>query len=106
MASIHLQIQQQLIKLEQLLKAQELWQEFPPSSEELSSDKPFAVDTLRLEQWLQFIFIPRFQALLEANLPLSQKMAIAPYAQEAFKNYAQPTAEIEQLLEEMDGLFN
>ncbi|CAG9296049.1 YqcC family protein [Celerinatantimonas diazotrophica] len=106
MASIHTQLQQYLIKLEGLLKANDLWQDSQPSIIALSSTKPFALDKLSLEQWLQFIFIPRFQVLLDEQLPLPSKVAVAPYAQEVFKDYAQSTAEIEQLLEEIDELFS
>lgn len=106
MASIYIELNHLLLELERLLKERGLWQSVAPSPKALSSTKPFALDSLQLEQWLQFIFIPRFRVLLDEQLPLPSKMAIAPYAQEVFKNYAQSTTEIEQLLEEMDGLFS
>lgn len=98
-------LRSQLFLLEQHLKAAQLWQSHHPSAEQLASQQPFAIDTLSIEQWLQFIFIPRFHSLLDAQVPLPKSMSIAPYAEEAFKEYHQPTDEILQLLKEMDALF-
>ena len=56
-----------LFELEEILKAAGLWSAVTPSQEALASQQPFACDTLAFEQWLQFIFIPRLQALLKTN---------------------------------------
>lgn len=75
------QIAELLTELEQVLKAAELWASEPPHPEKLLSSQPFARDTLDFEQWLQFIFIPRFQQLIEQQAPLPQNMAVLPMAQ-------------------------
>ncbi|GAA0815849.1 YqcC family protein [Colwellia asteriadis] len=71
--------------LTQALKAQHLWQDIPPATEKLKSKLPFCVDTLFFEQWLQFIFLPKMQHLLNENLPLPSSISLSPMAEEAFK---------------------
>ncbi len=48
-----------LDELEVRLRAAQLWQATPPSSQALVSQEPFAVDTLLPHEWLQWIFLPR-----------------------------------------------
>ena len=69
-----------LFELEELLKAAGMWSAVTPSQEALASQQPFACDTLAFEQWLQFIFIPRLQALLKTNT-LPPTMQIQPMAE-------------------------
>jgi len=52
-------IAERLIDLEAELRQLNLWAADPPTPEALASEQPFAVDTLALEQWLQFIFFTR-----------------------------------------------
>ena len=73
-----------LIELETELKQQGLWAAIWPDSTALQSTLPFCYDTLPLEQWLQFIFLPRMQALLDAKQTLPANIAILPIAQLAF----------------------
>ena len=62
-----------------------LWQEQQPAPEALASVEPFAVDQLSFTQWLQFIFIPRMNQLIETESPLPQSCSIAPMAEPSFK---------------------
>ena len=55
-----------------------------PTDAQLASRLPFCVDTLRFEQWLQFIYIPRLTGLLASDLPLPAKSGVAEMAEEAF----------------------
>ena len=48
----------QLIDLEAALRQLNLWSDEAPSQEALSSEQPFAMDSLEFEEWLQFIFLP------------------------------------------------
>ena len=70
--------------MEQELKKLALWEGLPPSPEALASTTPFCMNTLRLSQWLQWIFIPRVRAIIDqgAELPVGANMR--PYAEEAF----------------------
>ena len=40
----------------------------------------------QLENWLQFIFLPRMQALLDARLSLPAKISVLPIAEQAFSH--------------------
>ncbi len=66
------------------LKRQDLWRDEPPPVKALDSNQPFCVDSLRLEEWLQFIFIGRMEAILDRDAPLPETCAIEPYAEEQF----------------------
>ncbi|NKF50233.1 YqcC family protein [Shewanella sp. WXL01] len=99
----HQQVQQQLVELESLLKSQQLWSTQAPSAQALASSAPFACDTLALEQWLQFIFIPKMTALIEAGLPLPSNMAIAPMAEHVWDGITERKALI-QFIAQLDAL--
>lgn len=78
------QIQSLLDALERELKQLELWSLVQPDEQALQSRLPFCVDTLRFEQWLQFIFIPKMQLLLDTASPLPTKIALLPLAEQVF----------------------
>lgn len=78
------QIQSLLDALERELKQLELWLLVLPDEQALQSRLPFCVDTLRFEQWLQFIFIPKMQLLLNSASPLPTKIALLPLAEQVF----------------------
>lgn len=92
------QVAEQLIDLERILRTMNLWSRERPSEEALASDQPFCVDTLRFEQWLQFIFIERMTLIVKNELPLPEKSGLAPMAEEYFRAAPDsPTALIRQL---------
>lgn len=87
-----------LARVEREMRALSLWEEIPPSPERMASDVPFCHDTLEFTQWVQWIFVPRFRALLEGDLPLPTACAISPAAEIALADFAQdPGALIEYL---------
>lgn len=98
------QVRQHLIDLQVVLTIHHFWEATPPSAEALASDQPFGVESLTPTQWLQWIFIPRMNALLDANAPLPRNFAVTPYLEEAMKeceHLAQicaPLAALEKLL--------
>ncbi|NMH59721.1 YqcC family protein [Alteromonas sp. MYP5] len=63
------------------MKHRGLWSNKRPSAAALASTEPFACDSLSFNQWLQFIFIPRFKALILNHRPLPATIAISPAAQ-------------------------
>lgn len=83
--SIYQQSYQHLQQLQQVLQQLNLWQSQPPSAEAFASTEPFAIDHMSPEQWLQWIFIPRMQALIEAEGELPSQIAISPYIEEGLK---------------------
>lgn len=76
-----------LIDLEAELRQRGLWQATPPPAAALASHQPFCVDTLRFEQWLQFILITRLYSLIERSETLPGHSAIAPMAEEMWQSY-------------------
>ncbi|MCG3169407.1 MAG: putative protein YqcC [Pseudomonadales bacterium] len=66
-----------LPELEVELRARDLWSAHAPPPQALASTQPFCVDTLAFEQWLQFVFLPRVEALLAAGAALPAGCAIA-----------------------------
>ena len=74
-----------LVAVANELHAMGLWQEQNPAPQALASVEPFAVDQLSFTQWLQFIFLPRMEQLIETESPLPQSCNIAPMAEESFK---------------------
>ncbi|MEZ3186575.1 YqcC family protein [Pseudomonas sp. LM13] len=78
-------IAQQLLLIERELRTLDLWSAEPPSPEALASVEPFCVDTLRFEQWLQWIFLPRMKAIVEADHPLPQASGICAMAEVVYR---------------------
>ncbi len=96
-----------LNQIEQELKTLDLWSDSSPTAAALASTQPFCIDTLSLPEWLQFVFLPRMHALIEAQHPLPQRCGIAPIAEEHFKqqplNFNQQ-AQIERLLSQLQTI--
>ncbi|MBU3825628.1 MAG: YqcC family protein [Candidatus Oceanisphaera merdipullorum] len=93
--------------IENELKALSWWQAVPPSAEDLASTLPFAVDTLSLAQWLQFVLLARLRDMLAAGMPLPTEISVYPVAQESFAGLSEDTrglmAAIAQLDEALTG---
>jgi len=86
-----------------------LWEASPPSQDALSSQQPFCIDTLEFTQWLQWILIPRLEAILKTNIPLPDSSSIHPYAEEALNRCSDSTqliAHIKQLDNALSGEIN
>ena len=90
-------------ELETAMKEQGLWAEQAPSHEALSSTQPFCLDTLAFEQWLQFILIPQFNAMLDNPMALPSSCCILPMATEVFKGRS--LLDVLSLLKKIDALF-
>lgn len=71
----------------EVLQQANLWQLEEVEAEKLLSSAPFCCDTLRFEQWLQFVFLPKMDQLLCANAPLPKNIAIAPMAEIHFGSH-------------------
>ena len=98
-------IAERLIDLEAELRQLNLWAADPPTPEALASEQPFAVDTLALEQWLQFIFLPTLYQLLDSGAALPARCAIAPMAEETWGKRQLPIARLITTLQELDRLI-
>ena len=95
----------QLIDLEAALRQLDLWSDTPPSQEAMSSEQPFAMDSLEFEEWLQFIFLPTLYEVLGSGSALPERCAIAPMAEETVGKKTLPTEALISTLRELDRLI-
>ncbi len=95
-----------LEELEEELKRLSLWQGDsgrPPEAAFLSAT-PFFMDTMEFHEWLEYVFIPRLNALERREL-LSLKVVIAPYAIEVYRGQWTRYAALIRLLKSIDAFF-
>ncbi|GKX63562.1 YqcC family protein [Pragia fontium] len=95
-----------LTKVEQLMHQQDLWSLTPPELSAFDSQEPFSIDTMSPEEWLQWVFVPRMRAVIEAHQPLPARIAIAPYFEEAFNPRPEDHQELIDTLKSIDALLN
>lgn len=96
---------QQLLLIERELRALGWWEAQAPDMHALSSQQPFCVDTLAFEQWLQWVFLPRMQQLLEAGAALPSVCGIQPMAEQVYVGQAEKARMLIKLLGEFDQLM-
>jgi uncharacterized protein YqcC (DUF446 family) len=105
--SNHEQVGLALQSLQQVMSNLGHWSESGISINALASQQPFCLDTMNFSQWLQFVFIPNIQALINANqiLPrLAKGQGIEPMAIEFYKN-TQADRDIPVLIRQLDTLL-
>ncbi|MFJ4433083.1 YqcC family protein [Pseudomonas sp. NPDC089395] len=100
-----LDIADHLLLIERELQVQGWWGDEAPSAEALASTVPFAVDTLRFEQWLQWIFLPRMKIIIELGHPLPSASGILIMAETVFVDRPEQSRELRRLLAEFDQLI-
>ena len=93
-----------LLELEAEMRKLDWWEEEKPPAEALNSQQPFCVDQLSFEQWLQWIFLPRMQDIIETNKPLPPQSAIFEYAEECLRHHGNRPAHLLVLLKRFDEL--
>ena len=91
-----------LTRIEAELRRLGLWSELAPPAAALESTLPFCFDTLAFEQWLQWVFVPRFWALLQQRGPLPERCGIAPMAEVWFADRPIEASELIELLRTFD----
>ncbi len=87
--SEHARVRVLLQSLQKEMEVNQFWSADTIEAEALMSQQPFCVDTMNFSQWLQFVFIPRIQALIDTNqaLPRMKKgQGIEPMASEYFNS--------------------
>lgn len=87
-----------LSALEHELRKEDLWQGMPPAPEAFDSQVPFFADQMNFTEWLQWVFIARFHALIAGGHPLPEKCSIAPMAEEALSGTPNVTTVIDILV--------
>ncbi|HEB95682.1 MAG TPA: YqcC family protein [Sedimenticola thiotaurini] len=85
-----------------------IWSSIPPSAEALASEFPFCYDTLQFDQWLQWVFLPRIHAVLDAGAALPAASDIAPLAEVWFieQEMAQEAARLVGLIRRFDQVIS
>ena len=78
---IHHELREHLQQLEAELQVQKLWSITPPDPKALESTIPFMYDTLKIHEWLQWVYIPRLRALMDANGTLPHQSHVFPLAE-------------------------
>lgn len=104
--SVRTEVAEVLIDIEAHLRQLNLWQKVPPSSEALASSDPFCVDTLTLQQWLQFIFIPTLYNMIESGQALPSQCGITPMAEECFRDTDLAVEPLLASLQRIDDLLS
>lgn len=99
-------VRRHLLTIEQVLRDHALWQGLPPDPAVFESTQPFCMDTLQPHEWLQWVLIPRMQALLDSQHPLPTNFAIAPYYEMALDATRTERERLLAVLLELDALFN
>ena len=92
-----------LILLEVRLQKTGHWQVAHPEPAAFASQEPFCVDAMSLEQWLKHLFIPRMQAILDADAPLPQACALTPQVEMQLPSSSQ--AAISEVTQAIDQLL-
>ena len=85
-----------LMDLQMAMQDCDVWECGAPSEEALQSSEPFCIDTMNFEQWLRYVMIERFKAMLAAGSDLPVRCHISPMAEEAFKD--KPAAKVNNIV--------
>ena len=100
------QTQYLLLAIQRELRQLQWWTSTPPSADALASQAPFCCDTMPLQQWLQYVLLPRMQALIDAQLPLPAQISICPIAEIAFAESGAAAWPLINLLGDLDELLS
>lgn len=94
-----------LLQVEATLRTHGRWDRIQPPDHALGSRQPFCIDTLRFEQWLQWIFLPRMKKILETSRPLPARSGIYSYAEHYLHKKDPPTPALLTLIRHFDELI-
>lgn len=73
-----------------------------PSPEAFASVQPFCVDTMTFPEWIQFVFLPKLEGMLEGGEPMPSWCDVAPMAEEYFRNLEQDGSVLIEALRRLD----
>ena len=96
-----------LLAIEQEMRRIGLWETTPPAKEALESLVPFCYDTLKFEQWLQWVFLPKMKLALEKQIDFPTSSNIATLAEMCFQELQTiDTTRLLDLLKQFDETIN
>lgn len=99
-------IHAQLRLIEAEMQRLGLWKTTPPTAAAFDSETPFFADTMDFENWLQWVLLQRFDALLDTGAALPASCSIAPMAEHLWKEQGGERTPLLALLEQLDALFD
>ena len=94
-----------LLEVEGTLRTHGRWDRNQPAVSALSSTEPFCMDTLRFEQWLQWVLLPRMKNILEEEKPLPVKSGVLAYAEAYLLKNDPPTTSLLRQIKTFDDLI-
>ncbi|CPR14022.1 Hypothetical protein YqcC (clustered with tRNA pseudouridine synthase C) [Brenneria goodwinii] len=103
--SLEDQVRQSLFDVERVLRDGPFWQQSPPEAAAFTSNEPFCIDTMRAEQWLQWVLLPRMHALLDSGAPLPAEFSLLPYFEEALEGAPSDIEPLLMRIGQLDALF-
>lgn len=96
-----------LLAIEQEMRRIGLWEQTPPAVEALESLVPFCYDTLKFEQWLQWVFLQKMKLALEQQIDFPTSSNIATLAEMSFQEMPGiATKRLLELLAQFDETIN
>lgn len=100
------QIADGLLRIEGALRQLGLWESERPPEAAFQSTEPFCLDTLNFTQWVQFVFLERMKLIIENEGALPSGSAIAPMAEEYFRDRPESGLRLIRELEVVDQLLS
>ena len=94
-----------LQEIENEMRRLALWESVSPPPSAYESQLPFFYDTMNFSQWLQWVFIARFRAIIAGNHPLPGACNVSVMAEEAVKGLDRPASYLIELLARFDAEF-
>ena len=79
------QLEDTLHEIEKELRLLNLWEDEQPPLHDLQSQMPFCYDTLRLPQWLQWVFLPRCHQMIKTRDGIPENSDIHTIAEYYFE---------------------
>ena len=102
MQARHKLLSKLLLLLEVRLQQTGHWQVSRPEPEAFESQEPFCIDSMSLQQWLRYLFIPRMQALVDAQASLPRTCALTPQVEMQLTSQSQLSIiEVTQAIDEL-----
>ena len=79
------QLEDTLTEIENELRILNLWETEQPPLHDLQSQMPLCYDTLRLPQWLQWVFLPRCHQMIKTHDGIPENSDIHTIAEYYFE---------------------
>lgn len=95
-----------LASLEREMRRVGWWQTIKPAADKLASIEPFCVDTLTFSEWLQWVYCPKMQELIDKNKHLPLSSGLLPIAEEAWNGANANTEALLEIISRLDNLVN